>query len=313
MTSTAPILRIVGLAKNFGPVAALRGLTLDIKQGEIFGILGPNGAGKTTLIRILSTLTKPGAGSVLVGGYDVMKNPVEAKRRIGVVHQTLNIDPELSAVESMRIHGMLFNLSRAAIREKTAALLSLVGLDEKRNSTLDSYSGGLKRRLTIARALMHDPDVLIMDEPTAGLDAHARRTVWDLMRRLKRQGRTILLTTHYIEEAEKTADRVAIIDRGNIVGASATCAECGEVSAEVERYTAPLLGRPSDLILRIGAYAVDVPAVSGTNSRFFEKKETASSYLQHVSNDAVMRPSTLEDVFVQTTGKSGVFNEGVNL
>ncbi len=295
MNPNQPVICVRGLVKRYGKVVALDGLDLDIHHGEIFGILGPNGAGKTTLIRILSTLTKPTSGTVLVDGYDVMKHPVEAKRRIGVVHQTLNIDPELNAEGSMRIHGMLFGLTRRTIKEKTDALLELVGLADRRGELMEKLSGGLKRRLTIARAMMHDPRVLIMDEPTVGLDAHARRTLWDLIRRLKRRGSTILLTTHYIEEAEQMADRVAIVDRGTLVEG------CGDT---------PLLGKPEDLISAVGKYALDIQGDDKSTTRFFERQKEAAAHLAGLGEQAVVRPSTLEDVFVHVTGNRARFDNG---
>jgi ABC-2 type transport system ATP-binding protein len=295
LISRTPIIHVENLSKRYGATEALHGLELDIFQGEIFGILGPNGAGKTTLIRILSTLTKPTSGTVLVDGHDVMKRPVEAKRRIGVVHQTLNIDPELSAEESMRIHGMLFGLTRRTIKEKTDALLELVGLTDRRGELMENLSGGLKRRLTIARAMMHDPRVLIMDEPTVGLDAHARRTLWDLIRGLKRRGSTILLTTHYIEEAEQMADRVAIVDRGALVEG---------------RGETPLLGKPEELIRAVGRYALDIQGDDKSTTRFFERQEEAAAHLARLGEKAVVRPSTLEDVFVHVTGNRARFDNG---
>jgi ABC-2 type transport system ATP-binding protein len=292
LTSNTPVIRVEKLIKQYGSTIALSGLDLDVERGEIFGILGPNGAGKTTLIRILSTLTKPTSGTVLVDGYDVMAHPVAAKQRIGVVHQTLNIDPELTAEESMRVHGMLFGLSRQDIREKTDILLSLVGLGDRRKAPMESLSGGLKRRLTIARAMMHDPMALIMDEPTVGLDAHARRAMWELIRRLKKQGSTILLTTHYIEEAEQMADRVAIIDQGALVKGSDDKL---------------LLGKPDTLIRELGRFTLDIVGDGRSRSLFFDCQEAAAAHLAQLDKEAVVRPSTLEDVFVQVTGERSRF------
>ncbi len=287
-TDVSPLVEVNGLSKSYGAVIALQGLDLRIERGDIFGILGPNGAGKTTLIRILSTLTRPSGGTAAVAGHDVTARPVLAKQQIGVVHQTLNLDPELTAREHMRIHGMLFDLSPAAIRQRTAALFDLVGLADRADHTADRLSGGLKRRLTITRAMLHEPDVLILDEPTAGLDAHARRTVWDLMRRLRQRGSTILLTTHYIEEAEQLADRVAIIDRGRLIA----------------------LDRPRALIDDIGGYAVDILDDGGTESCFFTGQAEAAAYLAQVQREARVRPATLEDVFIKLTGKRAVFQDG---
>jgi len=287
LNDTGPLIRVTELTKNYGSTTALQGLDLQIAKGEIFGILGPNGAGKTTLIRILATLTRQSSGQAFVGGYDVMQQPVRAKQRIGVVHQTLNIDPELTAEESLRIHGMLFGLSRSVIRRRSASLLEFVGLAEKRHQVLDAFSGGMKRRLTIVRAMMHEPEVLILDEPTVGLDAHARRTVWDLIRRLRQRGSTILVTTHYIAEAEQLADRVAIIDNGKLIA----------------------LGSPKALIEQIGRFAVDILDPNRTESRFFQHQTEAAAFLAKIEQEAVVRPATLEDVFISLTGKTAVFKD----
>jgi len=185
------------LTKRYGNVTAVDDLSLTIAAGQVYGLLGPNGAGKTTTVRILSTLTQPTSGTASVHGCNVVSQPLKTKSKIGVVHQTLNFDPELTAWESMLIHGMFFKMSVASIRKQSEELLEFVGLADVAGKTVDKYSGGMKRRLSIERALVHDPEVLIMDEPTVGLDAHARRRVWDLIRRLREAGRTIVAVASF--------------------------------------------------------------------------------------------------------------------
>ena len=275
------MIRIEQLMKRYGTVTAVDELTLTLAEGQVHGVLGPNGAGKTTTVRILSTLTDPSAGTASVAGYDVVKQPLQVKRQIGVVQQTLNFDPELTAEESLLVHGMLYGMSQCAIRAKSAELLAFVELDDAARRCVSTYSGGMKRRLSIARALMHAPRVILLDEPTVGLDAFARRKVWDLIRRLRDDGSTVLLTTHYIEEVELLANHVAIIDRGRLI-------------AE---------GSPRALIEHVGVIAVDCDYPTGTKTAFFATREEASTHVATVDVRATIRQANLEDVFLQLTGR----------
>lgn len=275
------MIHMAGLGKRFGAVTALEGLTLTLPAGQIHGLLGPNGAGKTTTVRILATLTRPTAGTATVAGLDLARQTLQVKRQIGVVPQTLNFDPELTAAESLRVHGMLHGLSRAAIRARSAELLEFVGLREAAHRRVAAYSGGMQRRLSIARALMHEPQVMLLDEPTVGLDALARRKVWGLIRRLRDSGRTIVLTTHYIEEAEMLADHVAVIDRGRLIAAD----------------------RPGALVERVGAVAVDCGYPEGPPTAFFATREAALAHAAALPVAATIRRANLEDVFLQLTGR----------
>jgi len=206
------------LTKKFDTLIAVDHINLNIKQGEIFGLLGPNGAGKTTTIHMLATIIKPTEGTAIVGGYDIRKNPTQVRRKIGIVFQDMTIDRNLTGYENMWIHGKLYGLSGNELKERINELLDYVELTKWRNIEVRKYSGGMIRRLEIARSLLHHPEILFLDEPTLGLDPQTRVHVWDYINRIKREhGMTILLTTHYMDEAEKLCDRIAIIDHGKII------------------------------------------------------------------------------------------------
>jgi ABC-2 type transport system ATP-binding protein len=201
-------------AGNGGGVEALVGLDLDVRSGEFFGLLGPNGAGKTTTIGILTTRVRPTGGAASVAGADVVRAPALVKRRIGVVPQRPNPDRSLSVIENLVFHAAYFGIPRSEASGRARTLLETFGLGERASARVDQLSGGQQQRLMIARALIHDPQVLFLDEPTVGLDPQARLDLWDILRRLHREGRTIVMTTHYMEEADQLCERVAIVDRG---------------------------------------------------------------------------------------------------
>ena len=214
-------IRTEGLRKTYkssrGDVEAVRGIDLDVPPGEFFGLLGPNGAGKSTTIGMLTTLVAPTGGRAWVAGHDVVKNPVAVKRRIGVVTQNNTLDMQLTVQENLEFRSRFFGLSLGAASKRAVQLIDAFGLSDRRNAMADQLSGGQARRLMIARALVHQPDVLFLDEPTAGLDPQTRVNLWDILRVLHAQGQTILLTTHYMEEAEELCDRVAVVDHGKIL------------------------------------------------------------------------------------------------
>jgi ABC-2 type transport system ATP-binding protein len=199
------------------PILALDGLDLSIRRGELFGLLGPNGAGKTTTIGILTTRVLPTGGQALVAGQDVVASAVAVRQRIGVVPQRPNPDRGLSVIENLVFHAAYFGFSRSVSRGRAQALLDRMGIGERRDATVDQLSGGQQQRLMIARALIHEPEVLFLDEPTVGLDPQARLALWEILRGLHAEGRTIVMTTHYMEEAEQLCDRVAIVDRGRLL------------------------------------------------------------------------------------------------
>ncbi len=209
------------LRKRYGDFEAVKGVSFRVEKGEVYGLLGPNGAGKTTTMGMLVTLIKPSGGKALVAGFDVLREPMKVRRRIGVVFQEPTIDRDLTAWDNLYIHGRIYGMSGDEIRSRAKELMELVGLEKYLNMPLRSYSGGMIRRFEIARALLTDPEVLFMDEPTVGLDPQARNRVWEVIRRLKHLGVTVFVTTHYMEEAEMLCDRVAIIDHGRIIAEGA--------------------------------------------------------------------------------------------
>jgi ABC-2 type transport system ATP-binding protein len=216
-----PAVRAEGLVKHYNgreaTVEAVRGVDLAVHTGEIFGFLGPNGAGKSTTVRMLTTLLSITAGRAEVGGVDVARDPDEARRRIGVALQEAGLDPRQTGRELLVMHGELFGLDPAQAKERAQELLELVELEDAADRVIKGYSGGMQRRLDLAAALVHEPDVLFLDEPTTGLDPASRLTVWDELRRINGHGTTVFLTTQYLEEADQLCDRIAIIDDGVIV------------------------------------------------------------------------------------------------
>ncbi|MDA8303471.1 MAG: ATP-binding cassette domain-containing protein [Actinomycetota bacterium] len=206
-----------GLEKHFGDVKAVKGVDFQVASGETFGFLGPNGAGKSTTIGMLCTLVRPTRGSATVGGYDVVRRREEVRRSIGLVFQDPTLDSYLTAEQNLRFHAELYGVPRSLVRQRLGAVLELVGLADKAKTEVKNFSGGMKRRLEIARGLLHAPVVLFLDEPTVGLDPQTRRSIWDYIKSLKAsEGTTIFMTTHYMDEAEY-CDRIAIIDKGQIV------------------------------------------------------------------------------------------------
>ncbi len=206
-----------GLIKHYGDVKAVDDVTFEIAEGECFGFLGPNGAGKTTVMRIISCFMPPTAGKVAVFGMDVTESPSVIKSRLGVMPQDNNLDPDLSVFENLIVYARYFDIQKRDSTRLAQSLLEFVELQDKADAKIEQLSGGMKHRLLLARSLVNNPDLLILDEPTTGLDPHSRRAVWDKLNRLKFQNTTLLLTTHYMEEAEKLCDRVAIMDSGRIV------------------------------------------------------------------------------------------------
>ncbi|MGQ4915790.1 MAG: ATP-binding cassette domain-containing protein [Candidatus Asgardarchaeia archaeon] len=216
--SVSNMIETKDLTKQFNGFTAVDHINISVKEGEIFGLLGPNGAGKTTTISMLITLLRPTEGTATVAGYDIKKDPDKVRKRIGVVFQDTSIDRYLTGYENMWLHGKLYNIPSNELKTRIKELLEFVELWDKEDVELRKYSGGMIRRLEIARGLLHTPDVLFLDEPTLGLDPHTRAHIWDYIKKLKKEkNMTILLTTHYMDEADKLCDRIAIIDHGKII------------------------------------------------------------------------------------------------
>ncbi|MEK6775580.1 MAG: ABC transporter ATP-binding protein [bacterium] len=275
------MIRTIDLTKRFGSLTAVNRLNLEIHHGEIFGLLGPNGAGKTTTIRMLTTLAKITSGRAMVQGKDVEDSPLEVKKIIGVVPQGLNLEIELTAEENLDFHGRLHRMPKKQRRERASEILGFVGLEDKCKVQVDHFSGGMKRRLLIARALMHRPRVLFLDEPTVGLDPQIRRKIWGLIQDLKDQGITILITTHYIEEAEALCHRVGIMQKGDLIA----------------------LDSPNGLKRDLGEYAVECQNRNGCDIRFFKERGDAVAYAGGLNKDVMIRQTNLEDVFLNLTGE----------
>jgi len=212
------MIRVENLVKSFGQVTAVGGITFDVRPGEIFAFLGPNGAGKTTTIQMLTTLLRPTSGSITIDGLDPAAKPLEVRKRFGIVFQDPSLDHELTAYENMDLHGVLYHVPRKLRHERTETLLKLFELWDRRDARVKTFSGGMKRRLEIARGFLHTPKILFLDEPTLGLDPQSRNQLWTHVRSLNEsEGTTVFLTTHYMDEAERVAHRIAIIDHGKIV------------------------------------------------------------------------------------------------
>jgi lipooligosaccharide transport system ATP-binding protein len=299
----APVLSVAGLRKSYGTNEVVRGLDFAIRRGECFGLLGPNGAGKTTTLRCCLGLIEPNAGTITMVGEPVPEAAREARIRVGVVPQMDNLDPDFTVVENLVIYGRYFRLPVARINERIPRLLEFAGLASKGDARIRTLSGGMKRRLTLARALINDPELLMLDEPTTGLDPQARHLIWDGLRQLLTHGKTILLTTHFMDEAERLCTRLAVIDRGQMIASDTPRAliaehvepEVIEVYGDEARSWANLRGRQvADRLELAGetafCYARDPAPLLAELAR-----ATGVRYLH--------RPANLEDLFIKLTGR----------
>jgi ABC-2 type transport system ATP-binding protein len=301
-----PAITVEGLEKRFGDVHAVRGVDFEVRGGETFGFLGPNGAGKSTTINVLCTLLRPTAGRATVAGFDVVKERADVRREIGLVFQDVTLDTYLTGAQNLRFHGQLYGVPSADLEIRMKQVLELVGLWDRRDKEVSTYSGGMKRRLEIARGLLHSPRVLFLDEPTVGLDPQTRASIWEYLDQLRRQeDLTIFLTTHYMDEAEH-CDRIAIMDVGQIVALDtpqALKAAIGTdrvrlVTADDTAAAAAIAGRfglevgttPDGLVLQVADGEAFVP-------RLLADLGVA------VRSVSVTRP-TLDDVFMTYTGRT---------
>lgn len=270
--------------KVFGQAAVVNDLSFEIQQGEMFGLLGPNGAGKSTTIRMITTLTKPSSGTIEVAGYDVDRAKAQVKSRIGVVLQQISIDSDLSVWENMEFHGRLHHIPNPERKRRIDRWLEYVELHDRKDAIAKTLSGGMKRRLQIARALMHEPEILFLDEPTVGLDPQTRRRLWGIIRDLNKQGMTMLLTTHYMDEVEYLCDRIGIMDGGKLIE----------------------LGTLAELRQKHGEGLVMKQQGEQWDYRFFPTVADANTYLAEQTDKTGMmvRESNLEDIFVELTGRN---------
>ena len=295
-----------GLVKSYGKVEAVRGIDLSVRQGEVFGFLGPNGAGKSTTISILCTLVRPSGGRALVAGIDVSHDPGSVRSRIGLVFQDPSLDDQLTARENLEFHAFLYDVPRAERRSRIDGVLEMVELTERAASQVRTFSGGMKRRLEIARGIVHYPQVLFLDEPTLGLDPQTRNRIWAYLHDLrKREGITIFMTTHYMDEAE-FCDRIAIIDHGRIIALGTPDELKAMVGGDVITVTTRATDAAAEQIRRAfelepivdrGSLHVEVPDGAGFVPRLVRELTVPLSAV------TLSRPS-LDDVFLKLTGKA---------
>lgn len=275
------MIRIENLSKYYKNIHALKGVSLHVEEGELFAYLGPNGAGKTTTIRILNNLTTLSSGNAYLNGFHIETHKLQAKQQSGLVPQSANLDQELTVFENLDVHGRLFGMPKTERIEKINELLEYVDLADRKDSLSKHLSGGLKRRVMVARALVHSPKILFLDEPTVGLDANIRRRIWGLVKKIQQNGTTIFLTTHYIEEAEFLAQRVSFLDEGSIVA----------------------VDTPQELMRRIGTWAIDRVGDNQMETVYFKTREDANHYIAEQEESFTLRRVNLEDAFLSLTGK----------
>jgi ABC-2 type transport system ATP-binding protein len=276
------ILRADRLIKRFGKKTAVDDVSFVINVGDFIGLLGPNGAGKTTTIKMLTGLVKTDGGAIFYNGMDFVKEPIECKRLIGIVPQHSNVDRDLTAYENLYMQAILYSIPKNERKDRIEDILDFAGLIEHRDIAVKTFSGGMKRRLTLIRALLHQPKILFLDEPTVGLDPQIRRSMWELILKINQQKHTsILLTTHYIEEAERLCGKVMIIDNGKII----------------------LEGSPDQLKQGLGHFVLEEFVDDVIKEDFFDTKEEALVSLKDCVNSCKIRESSLEDVFIKLTGR----------
>jgi lipooligosaccharide transport system ATP-binding protein len=296
-------LRAAGLRKRYGDEEVVAGIDLELRRGECFGLLGPNGAGKTTTLRLCLGLIDPDAGSIEVLSLPVPEQAREARRRTGVVPQADTLDPDFTAEENLLVYGRYFGMTDAEIRGRIPGLLEFAGLGSRAQSRIQALSGGMKRRLTLARALINDPDLIFMDEPTTGLDPQARHVIWERLRQLLAQGKTIFLTTHFMDEAERLCHRIAIMDRGRIIAEGAPRAL---IAAHIEPQVVEVYGDGArDWAASVACKAAE--RCESTGETFFCYTHDADPLVHDLERRGGLRylhrHANLEDVFLKLTGR----------
>ncbi len=278
-----PIVSVEGLTIRFGSFTAVDGLTFSINRGEIFGFLGPNGAGKTTTIRAITTIQKPTSGKVTIDGHDSAADYLEARKCIGIAQQHISLDKDLTVRQNIKYHALLHKIPKDVMEARVSELSDVLGLGEHMDKMIADLSGGWKRKAAIVCSVLHEPSILFLDEPTAGLDTQSRHLLWELVRTLNSRGTTIFLTTHYIEEAESLCDRVAIIDKG-------------KMSA---------IGTVDELKSMVGSTTVEVTSGNRVETHHFASMEEARAFADGIKDSYInIRMTTLEDVFLAVSGGS---------
>jgi lipooligosaccharide transport system ATP-binding protein len=302
-----PLISARGLVKKFGDLVAVDAIDFDLQRGEAFGFLGPNGAGKTSTMRMIGCVSPVTEGTLRVFGLDPARDGVQIRARLGVVPQQDTLDMELTVRENIVIYGRYFGLPRRALGERADELLDFVQLTDRANDKVEPLSGGMKRRLTIARSLVNDPEVMLLDEPTTGLDPQARHVVWDRLYRLKQSGVTLVLTTHYMDEAEQLCDRLVVMDKGKIAAE-------GSPRQLIERYSTREVvelrftnGRPEDFGHWTDGLVSRVESLPDRVLLYTDDGDAAAHGLHErglVPESVLVRRSTLEDVFLHLTGRT---------
>src|SRR4030042_1414206 len=313
MMQNSKSIEVLGITKKFGQITAVDNVSFDVMDGEFFGFLGPNGAGKTTLIRMLTTLLKPTSGRAVVACCDVAKNPDAVRREIGVVPQAMTKDFDLTGYENMDIYGRFYGISSKERKERIKYLLEMVGLTARANALVAAYSGGMRRRLEVARVLVHRPKILFLDEPTIGLDPQSRHVVWDFLGKLREgDSMTIFLSTHYMEEAEMLCDRVAIIDTGKIIVIGSPEDLKSQIPGN-DIISLTFENLSEDFVVRIKALTfVHNVNIENNNLRIYVDNGALNlpQLIDEVKSfggkilSATVHEQSLEDVFIHYTGKT---------
>jgi ABC-2 type transport system ATP-binding protein len=310
MTMPEAAIRAEGLVRQFDGLTAVDEVDLDIPRGEIYGFLGPNGAGKSTTVRMLCTLLAPTGGRAWVAGHDVASQPGDVRLRIGAALQEAALDPKQTGAELLRLQGLLYGLPKSAMPQRVAELGELIDLSDALDRPIDTYSGGMKRRLDLAAALVHNPEIMFLDEPTTGLDPVSRATVWAEVRRLNQQlGMTIFLTTQYLEEADELADRVGIIDRGRIVAEGTPAELKRSVGADVivarvdtdAESVCPVVERLPG-VQSVEVHGNELVITTDNGSAAISPVAVALASCEVTVRDLTLRTPTLDDVFLDLTG-----------
>jgi ABC-2 type transport system ATP-binding protein len=311
-TQSDVAIQVNGIGKRFGQLQAVDNVSFTVQKGEIFGLLGPNGAGKSTLIRMLTTLVPPTSGTAIVAGHDIIRDPNAVRFAIGVIPQNMTSDPELTCAENIGIHARLFGITGQQRKRRTEELLEAVGLSDRANALAATLSGGMRRRLEIARGMVHNPQILFLDEPTTGLDPVSRISVWEMITRLRAQeGRTLFLTTHYMDEADRLCDRLAIVDKGKVVAMDTPVSLKSSVpgASRIEIQYDPDLPNGIADLEKLPAVKSVRPLGSGTYRVSSDRGPASAQELIEVAHKyklelkaLAVQSTTLDDVFLHFTG-----------